>query len=263
MRDELASCERDPALPFIMRYVAGDCRVLESGCGLSRWVKYLSDKGVDIVGLEYLRETIVDVRSVWPELQLVQADAANCPFEDNSLDVVLSLGVVEHFLDGPSRLLSEIYRILRPKGVAVVSVPCMNKIRQVKRSLWLNEIARLPEAAYGSLVKGKSMTLNRTKEGYKHWVDPAYGEFQEYRLTDQEFLSETRGAGFEVLEHHPIGMIDGMYFELNPLGLLVKYANCKFEAKPFVWAMNERLSRTPFFHSHMQIVIAEKPAGAD
>jgi hypothetical protein len=62
-----------------------------------------------------------------------------------------------------------------------------------------------------------------------------------------------------VLAHQPIGNIDGVYHELNPLGLLVRFRNWRFDVTPLGRALNEALSRRPFLHGHMQGVVARKP----
>ncbi|MBU0635521.1 class I SAM-dependent methyltransferase [Candidatus Micrarchaeota archaeon] len=56
----------------------------------------------------------------------VIADATKkLPFDSNSLDMVFCLNFLEHTLDFDS-VLSEIYRILKPKGILHVEVPYYN-----------------------------------------------------------------------------------------------------------------------------------------
>jgi ubiquinone/menaquinone biosynthesis C-methylase UbiE len=57
-------------------------------------------------------------------LDLVQADAIRLPVPDQSVDVVLSLGVLCCMTDEAVPLaVAETWRVLRPGGLAVVSVP--------------------------------------------------------------------------------------------------------------------------------------------
>jgi SAM-dependent methyltransferase len=57
-------------------------------------------------------------------LDLVQGDAIRLPVPDQSVDVVLSLGVLCCMTDEAVPLaVSETWRVLRPEGLAVVSVP--------------------------------------------------------------------------------------------------------------------------------------------
>ena len=59
-----------------------------------------------------------------PEAELRTADLENeaLPFEDSELDVVYSKSVLEHFYY-PERLISEIYRVLKPGGRVITMCP--------------------------------------------------------------------------------------------------------------------------------------------
>ncbi len=59
----------------------------------------------------------------WESLSLVSADLNELlPMESNSIDVGLSLAVLEH-LDKPSLFLHEAYRVLKPGGVLLLTTP--------------------------------------------------------------------------------------------------------------------------------------------
>ncbi len=49
-------------------------------------------------------------------------DATKLSFADNSYDTILSFQVLEH-VDSPDKMLSEIYRCLKPGGVCILTVP--------------------------------------------------------------------------------------------------------------------------------------------
>lgn len=49
-------------------------------------------------------------------------DAAKLPLESESVDLVVSIAVLEHVKD-PEKVIAEIVRIIRPGGIAFVSVP--------------------------------------------------------------------------------------------------------------------------------------------
>lgn len=261
MESLLATCETDGVFPLIVKHIPRGSSVLESGCGAGRWLRYLQDRGWHVIGLEFSGETVEMVRNVWPDLNILQGDAANSPFSEGQFDGVLSLGVVEHWSEGPNVPLQDIYRVLRPQGIAIITVPCQNGVRQLKRILWWTEMSAALRALAGRVIKGRRKRLipNRLKRGYKYAVYPAYGEFFEYRMTTEEFAKEVRQAGFEVVEHLPHGVIDGLYHELNPLRLLVKFRHWKFFVSPIGRRLNELLAKRPFLHCHMQLIVARKP----
>jgi ubiquinone/menaquinone biosynthesis C-methylase UbiE len=47
------------------------------------------------------------------------------PFSDNSYDLVFLIEVLEH-VHNPQKALSEIYRVLKPGGTLIFSVPFIN-----------------------------------------------------------------------------------------------------------------------------------------
>lgn len=254
----LASCDIDDVTPLIREYVPPGSRVLECGCGLGRFVRYLSDRGYRALGFEWLHETLRAVHGVWPDLELVSGDAARSPFPAESFDALLSLGLVEHWPEGPAAPLREHYRVLKPFGIAIVTVPLLSGVRRIKRRLWFDEMAHLPRAVARRLVRGTLIKVNRLSRT-PYAVFPTYGPFYEYRMSQDEFLVAVRAAGFEILAHRPTALMDGVFHELNPLGLLVRFRDWRLTPTPLARALNDRLARRPFLHSHMQAVVARKP----
>jgi SAM-dependent methyltransferase len=103
-------------------------RVLEVGCGGSRWMRYLAETlhcetwGIDYSpdGLALIRQ---DLGPLAAQLNLVQGDFfEENPLPKNSFDLVYSAGFIEHFSD-PTCVTSRLSDLLRPGGVAVTLVP--------------------------------------------------------------------------------------------------------------------------------------------
>jgi SAM-dependent methyltransferase len=223
---------------------------------LARYVRYLTDRGWKCVGLEYRQETVNAVRSVWPDLEIVQGDVAKAPFPDSSFDAVISLGVVEHFPEGPDRPLRDMLRVLKPGGVAIITVPCLNAVRRFKRRTGLVELLALPRAVAASVIKGRLRMPTRFNSRHKFAVYPAFGPFFEYRMTPAEFASEVRAAGFEILDQRPHAQLDGIYHELNPFGLLIAFRRWRFYPTRLGWWLHEKLKHRDFFCCHMQMIVA-------
>lgn len=259
MQALLATCVNDDAWPMIQRHFPPGSRLLEAGCGSGRWLRFLADRGYDIVGLEYKRETLGMVRRAWPDLPVVTGDCETSPFRDGSFDGALSFGVVEHWREGPQRPLADLMRILRPGGKALITVPCLNTIRRLKRRVYWDEIYLAPKALAVRLLRGTPKPLARLTRDARFAVFPAWGEFFEYRMTPGEFRAEIEKAGFEIVEHLPTATFDGIYHELNPLGLVVGWKNWKFHPTKLATWLHERLKQRPFVHPHMQAITARKP----
>jgi SAM-dependent methyltransferase len=95
----------------VLRPAEGDRDVLHVGPALciSRW----------FATLPRVRSVSLDIH---PEVADVQADVTDLPFEDNSFDLILCTHVLEHVVDDRSAI-AELYRVLRPGGIAVIQVP--------------------------------------------------------------------------------------------------------------------------------------------
>jgi glycosyltransferase involved in cell wall biosynthesis/ubiquinone/menaquinone biosynthesis C-methylase UbiE len=96
-------------------------RVLDLGCGAGYWTKILAKRhgfclGVDC-GAEFLRKA----RSVHA-VPVLRADFHRLPLGDSSCDAVYADNVLEHSHD-PSRLLSEVYRVLSRRGMLAAALP--------------------------------------------------------------------------------------------------------------------------------------------
>ena len=94
--------------------------VLEIGCGSSlNTGRYLVHKGVDVVVCLDSRKRGVPETST-EQIRYVSADARHIPFADVSVDALLGIAVLEH-LPEIDRVASEIYRVLKPGGMAYLT----------------------------------------------------------------------------------------------------------------------------------------------
>ncbi len=169
-----ATIERRSILPVFDRYCRPGDRILEGGCGFGTWVDYLRGRGFRAVGIDTNAPLLSWGAS--EGLPLIVNDVARTCFRDGTFDAYLSLGVVEHFPEGPQAPLGEARRVLRRGGILLVSTPCTNAFRAL-----VNHPAR-----------GLVNTLHRVRGRRLH--------FAEYRFTQRELVSHVRTAGFEVLE---------------------------------------------------------------
>ena len=97
-------------------------RVADLGCGSGVFTELLRQHGYASVGLDISPKLVALGRSKYPGLDLVEGDAENLPFENQSFDGVLLSGLVHHFPD-PRRLVAEVGRVLKPGGRFVAFDP--------------------------------------------------------------------------------------------------------------------------------------------
>jgi len=76
-------------------------------------------ESLDIIGFDIYRS---------PYCQLI-ADVHSIPFRDNSIDAVIIQAVLEHVID-PQRAVDEIWRVLKPKGLAYAETPFLQQVHE-------------------------------------------------------------------------------------------------------------------------------------
>lgn len=103
---------------WIRRYVRGGV-VCEIGVGGGKLLKYITRSGCHYVGFD-----IYDISSValGRPVKLFVASAEDIPLPDASVDFIISTEVFEH-IPNFEKAGREIYRILKPKGKLIVSIP--------------------------------------------------------------------------------------------------------------------------------------------
>ena len=260
--DLLASCELDPLMPYILKHFNPNTRILEAGCGAGRYVKYLYDGGYDITGVEYSAETVASVKNLWPELSVVQGDVLSLDYPDGHFSGIISIGVVEHFIEGPEGPLREMRRVLSPGGKALITVPCFNYIRRLKIPIrWIGSNLRR-NAIVRKLFGRKTLPdsrWHRRGDVHRYHTYPEYGEFYEYRMTPSEFREALVSVGFSIVEDLPLYQVDGMFHEFGHL--FARHEQWRFKVYPQGRILNWLLSMIPFFHNHMHLCVVTKEVG--
>ena len=94
--------------------------VVDLGCGIETGL--MDYKGFDAIRLDYAFKTLVRAKQIASNIDGVNADAFGLPFIDNSIEVIVSQNVLEH-LEKDQYVIDEIYRVLKPGGYAILSVP--------------------------------------------------------------------------------------------------------------------------------------------
>lgn len=130
-------------------------KILEAGCGFGQWVISLKRQGFNILGIDIAANTIQMLKKNYPDLKVYIADVEDLPFKDKSFNVYLSFGVIEHFRDGPQKVLREARRVLKKDGLLYLTVPYLNIPRFVKYKLLENPKGEFYQYLYskGDIIK--------------------------------------------------------------------------------------------------------------
>ena len=109
-------------------------RVLDLGCGGGRHAFEVFRRGADVVAFDLDPSELASVRGMFGAMAeagegdgdasatAVSGDATAMPFGDGTFDRVIAAEVLEHIPDD-QRAMNELARVLRPGGLAAVTVP--------------------------------------------------------------------------------------------------------------------------------------------
>ena len=95
-------------------------RILDVGCGTGGTLMALREVA-DVTGIELDAGAVEFCKERGLE-QVFQGAAESLPFDDNAFDMVFALDVIEH-LDDDTVGLQEFFRVLKPGGDLVITVP--------------------------------------------------------------------------------------------------------------------------------------------
>ncbi len=219
------------------RWLPPGATVLEAGCGPGHWVKFLREKGYEAVGMDLSEPGLQSSLRVAPSLRVARGDLMATPFQNDAFDAYVSLGVIEHFEEGPQQVLAEALRVVKPGGIFLFSVPFMNWVLRFK------------------LLR---------KEG-KQYSDDS-GVFYAYVLTRRELKRLLAQAGMEVLTTFYYEVEGSVQKRLPVVGELK--AKIKENRSPWVqkmlpllhetWDLFIRLLPAPAL-AHMIMAVCRKP----
>lgn len=120
-----------------MRRLPPGAKLLDGGCGQGLWTVAYAQRGFDVTGMDLSRTTIATVQRIFPEQRFVVGDIRETGFPDNHFDLYFSWGTFEHFELGLGGPLREAYRVVKPGGYLVITVPFQNPrhLRRLRRDL--------------------------------------------------------------------------------------------------------------------------------
>jgi len=116
--------QRDSLYLWFLEQAAryGSGRLLDVSCG-EGWLLVLAQRlGFDPVGIDISLAGLHKFRTPDQRTRVMQANAQQLPFVDNSFDTITNMGSLEHYFD-PAEGIREMARVLRPQGVALILVP--------------------------------------------------------------------------------------------------------------------------------------------
>ncbi len=234
----------------VKKELGRDPKILEAGSGNGCVVLMFDKMGFkNICGIEYNKEIISVLNKEFPDINFVNGDILNMPDALQHNDFIMSFGLMEHFIDGPDIPLKAMYNALNDGGYAVISVPCLNFARRVKRYF----------------DRGAKRAIKKVKKSgikFKYYPWFLNGAFYEYHMTPRQFRRECENAGFKIIKHAAAQQNLGIMHVLNPHnkpGKLIWY----YELEEYNYSKMGRLvywiaNKLPFLFNHFQYCILYK-----
>lgn len=99
-------------------------KILDIGCGRGLLLRKLHTlySETKLCGLDISLQLCEISKENNPSAEITRGDAEALPYTDNSFDFVFMTETLEHMLDY-DKALSEVHRVLKPKGIFIVTVP--------------------------------------------------------------------------------------------------------------------------------------------
>lgn len=171
MWNKLHTCERfcpkypeDSVVRFVFKYLKHGQNVLDLGCGAGRHTVFLAENGYNAYGIDISKNGIDKTNRRLKEKNLTAickvASVESIPFEDGFFDSLISCG---SFYYGDTALvkkaINEIFRVLKPKGLAFLCVRSLEDYRFNKNyeiephTIIVHEVNKDKSAAYEDSMK--------------------------------------------------------------------------------------------------------------
>jgi ubiquinone/menaquinone biosynthesis C-methylase UbiE len=103
-------------------------KILDLGCGTGYYLFLLSNLSLklQLTGLDNDKRALEEAKaSLSKSISYILSDSHKLPFKNNTFDKIIASEVLEHLRDD-QKAIQEVYRILKPGGVFVISTPSIN-----------------------------------------------------------------------------------------------------------------------------------------
>jgi SAM-dependent methyltransferase len=219
--ERIARCDNDEPAHVFMEWLPEHQPILEAGCGDGRWVSWFVKQGWKATGLDWSETLCTRARKGIPGGEFKSGDMRDMPFREGEFGSIVALGSIEHTAEGPEKSLAEFHRVLRPGGIAIITVPYLGSARKVSR-FFKTPIRRLKATRLVMRISGKAGWQGRTLREARcktraDWqadflCDAKGWDFYQYLFTKNQLRPIIENQGFTILEefitHRAEGIAD-------------------------------------------------------
>lgn len=167
-----------------------DKNLLDIGCGDGYDFIEYGKRGAILHGLDSSEYFVMAAKHKFPSLDIKVGEMENLPYEDNSMDIIVSKYAIQTSTN-IEKVLKEITRVLKPEGILVyLAVHPMRQFLEKKKSQNCDYF--LPEIVESTFFEGK-ITVKEPSHTFNEYLCPQF--FNNYNM-----LSFTEQAEFPAAE---------------------------------------------------------------
>jgi ubiquinone/menaquinone biosynthesis C-methylase UbiE len=127
--DDLTPADFERRTRFLVGDLAPGLRVLDVGCGDGRFSEVVLGRGGVVTGVDVAEAALRRARARCPRGSFARVEFdGRLPFDDGSFELAWAGEVIEHVAD-TARWLSELRRVLVPRGLLLVTTPSHGRLR--------------------------------------------------------------------------------------------------------------------------------------
>ena len=172
--------------------------VLEAGCGAGRFTEILLKKGAKLVSSDLSTAVEVNIENfpLSDDHLVIQADINDMPYADETFDVVICMGVIQH-TPSPEETIRSLYALVKKGGTLVIDHYTFNRSRLFRlhyfyRLFYRKQPASVTIPAVGKLVKRylplhKKFANNKLMSVLLNRISPVISYYHAFpQLNDQQ-----------------------------------------------------------------------------
>ncbi len=138
--------------------------VLEVGCGVGRWVYFITSRGASYIGVDISESMLEIARKRVPGGHFYKLNSNKLPFEDETFDFVFSITVIHHNpYEEQTVLIDELIRVTKPGGLILL----MEGIAKKREQTFFNMFPRPKDDWIKEVTKNSRAQVVKIK--HIHW----------------------------------------------------------------------------------------------
>lgn len=168
-----------------------DNAILDIGCGPGGNIAVLKPFG-RVTGIDNSKEALKYAETKEYD-KVMEGDILNLPFPEESFDIVASLDVFEH-LESDLQVIKECYRVLRPNGILLLTVPAHpflwnehdEYLEHVRRYKTREILGKLRDAGFSIIKQSHFITLGVPGILFRNFLKKIFPSRREKNVYNEE-----------------------------------------------------------------------------